>query len=260
MTSTFRAKSAVVAATFVAGTVLLTGCHGTATGAVSSSKSDAPTASQKAGKGKSKKIKKVSGTFTGGTVEYLAPGKPIVNAHGRHQQFFVSENTKIYGAGTICGQPNIAADTVCTAADLDKALKAGAVPADVIIKNGIAIRVTERSASNTGGPTNGGETGGGSDGPGKAVNGTWFGNVMYLAPGEYTVSDAKGGLQAFFVTADTKVFGWGHICGDKDGADDQPGGGTPCTEDELEAATKHGGVSAKVILVNGTASVIADDH
>jgi hypothetical protein len=88
---------------------------------------------------------------------------------------------------------------------------------------------------------------------GKGVNGTWFGNVAYLAPGKYTVSDSKGVEQQFLVAEDTEIWGWGDICGDENGEEGGQGG-TQCTEEELEAAAKDGGVSAEVVIVNGIAT------
>ncbi|MER5654826.1 hypothetical protein ABT076_17625, partial [Streptomyces sp. NPDC002131] len=88
---------------------------------------------------------------------------------------------------------------------------------------------------------------------GKGVNGTWFGNVSFLAPGTYTVSDTKGTEQEFFVAEDTEILGYDDICGDATQA------GTKCTEDELETAAKKG-FSAEVVISNGIATSIHDDH
>lgn len=96
-------------------------------------------------------------------------------------------------------------------------------------------------------------SGGGNSG-GKGVSGTWFGNVSYLAPGKYTVSDMKGKQQAFFTATSTNIQGAGDICGDADGQAAQK-----CSESELEAAAKKG-VSAKVKIKDGTAVSIIEDH
>jgi hypothetical protein len=257
LASTLRAKSFLVAAAFLAGTTLVTACQDDSTGAVSSSKPDAPAASTEAA-ANAKKPKGVSGTFAGGTVEYLAPGKHIVNVKGKEQQFLTAEDTKVYGAGIICGEYNPAADTACTPDDLEKSLKDGSIAADVVMKDGIATKITERPAPDEGAPVDDSEDGPDStiDGinKGKGVNGTWFGNVAYLAPGKYTVSDSKGVEQQFLVAEDTEIWGWGDICGDENGEE----GGTQCTEEELEAAAKDGGVSAEV--VNGIATTLTDDH
>ncbi|MPY58189.1 hypothetical protein [Streptomyces spongiae] len=181
----------------------------------------------------------VSGTFENGTVSYLAPGKYIVAVPGRtEQQFFVAEDTVVHGAGTICQ------GAVCTLDQLETATKKGAVPADVTLKNGIATVITERPA---------GEEGTGS-GSGKGVSGTWLGQVKYLAPGKYTVSDLKDTQQAFFVAEDTVVNGAGTICGTEGSAET-----SRCTLDELEAAAKKG-LTAKVELTNGIATTITEDH
>ncbi|MEU7061196.1 hypothetical protein [Streptomyces sp. NPDC046197] len=268
MASTLHTRSLLVAAAFLAGTTLLTACQDNATGDRSSAKTDAPAASAEAtaaaAKSTSNKPKGVSGTFTGGTVEYLAPGKHIVKAGGKEQQFFVAEDTKIYGAGTICGKYNPAANTPCTADDLDKALNKGSIAADVIMKYGAAVTVTERpapdeSTSAEDGDANSSDSTIDGINKGKGVSGTWFGTVSYLAPGKYTVSDLKGTEQQFLLAEDTKIWGWGDICGDANGEEGGQGG-TQCTEEELEAAAKGGGVSAKVVVVNGIATTITDDH
>ncbi|MDQ0750020.1 hypothetical protein QF034_004251 [Streptomyces africanus] len=110
--------------------------------------------------------------------------------------------------------------------------------ADVEMTNGIATLVSERRA--------------------KGVNGTWFGNVSYLAPGKYTVSDLKGTEQQFFVAEDTEIWGYGDICGDTNTGEGGQGG-TQCTEAELETAAKKG-FSAEVVISNGIATTIRDDH
>ncbi|MFD7897594.1 hypothetical protein [Streptomyces sp. NPDC059743] len=95
-----------------------------------------------------------------------------------------------------------------------------------------------------------------SNGKGEGVTGTWFGNVSYLAPGKYTVSDMKGVEQAFWLAEDTDIEGTGDICGTDDPNNQAA---TPCTEAELEAAAKSG-VSAEVTLKDGIAVRIVDDH
>ncbi|MFF9362948.1 hypothetical protein [Streptomyces griseoluteus] len=89
---------------------------------------------------------------------------------------------------------------------------------------------------------------------GHGVNGTWFGNVTYLAPGKYTVSDQKGTEQEFLLAEDTDIIGYDDICGDPGAAD-----GTKCTETQLETAAKKG-FSAEVVIKNGIATSIHDDH
>lgn len=96
--------------------------------------------------------------------------------------------------------------------------------------------------------------GSGSKAGSRAVNGTWFGTVSCLAPGKYTVTDLKDTKQAFVTSTDTDIQGAGEICGDAEGQ-----AATPCTEAELEAASKKG-VSATVKLKNGTAVSIVEDH
>ncbi|RZU30132.1 hypothetical protein EV284_5088 [Streptomyces sp. BK022] len=89
---------------------------------------------------------------------------------------------------------------------------------------------------------------------GEGVNGTWFGNVSYLAPGKYTVSGQRGSEQEFLLAEDTEIIGYDDICGDPSAA-----GGTKCTEAQLETAAKKG-VSAEVVIKNGIATSIRDDH
>lgn len=145
-------------------------------------------------------------------------------------------------------------------------LKGGSIAADVVMKDGIATKVTERPAPDEGPAVDDSKSGSGVPestihgiNKGKGVNGTWLGNVVYLAPGKFTVSDMKGTEQQFFVAEDTEIWGYGDICGDENGGE---GGqaGIECTEEELEAATKGTGVSAEVVVVNGIATTIRDDQ
>ncbi|MGP4010753.1 hypothetical protein [Streptomyces sp. 4N124] len=184
----------------------------------------------------------VSGTFTGGTVSYLAPGKYTVQVAGKTDQaFFVADDTAVHGAGAICGSPRSEARPSCTLDQLETATKKAAVTADVTLKDGIATVVRERHDV---------ENGTGATG----VNGTWFGNVSYLAPGKLTVSDMKGVEQAFFVSDGTRVFGAGTICGNPQSEE------TPqCTLTQLESAAKKG-LSAKVEIKDGVATTVTEDR
>lgn len=194
----------------------------------------------------SKNSKGVSGSFKNGKVTYLAPGKYIVSVPGKgDQQFLVADDTEVHGTGTICGDAGSRVAAPCTLDQLEAATKKAAVSADVEMRNGIATLVTERRAAQ---PGNGG----------KGVNGTWFGNVSYLAPGKYTVSDMKGTEQQFLVAEDTRIWGYGDICGDPNTGEGGQGG-TECTEAELERAAKKG-FSAEVVISNGIATTVRDDH
>jgi hypothetical protein len=249
-------RNAVVAATAITAGLLMTACQngsdadsagksGTGATAVADKASDS-----KGSKGShgsqgtegtqdSRNSKGVSGSFTDGKVTYLAPGKYIVSVPGKgDQQFLVADDTEVYGAGTICGEAAAKVDAPCTLDQLEAAAKKDAVSADVKMKNGIATLVTERH--------------------GKGVDGTWFGNVSYLAPGKYTVSDMKGVEQQFFIAEDTEIRGYDDIC---DAVNTGAGGegGTECTEAELEEAAKKG-FSAEVVISNGIATSIRDDH
>ncbi|MGW6458784.1 hypothetical protein ACWF94_23185 [Streptomyces sp. NPDC055078] len=271
MALNLRTRTVLATAALLTGTTLLTACQDGSSDAAATPKTEAAGAA-KPGAKQAGKPAGVSGTFAGGTVEYLAPGKYIVDAQGKEQQFFTAEDTKVYGAGTICGTYQQSADTPCTLDDLEKVLKDGSIPADVVMKNGIATRITERPAPDEGPAVDDSRPGtppkdkdkdknkapeSSVDGinKGKGVNGTWLGNVRYLAPGKYTVSDLKGAEQQFFIADDTKIWGAGAICGDDAGQ-----AGTECTEAELEAATKKAGVSAEVVIVNGIATTVREDH
>ncbi|MEV0556078.1 hypothetical protein AB0I27_21830 [Streptomyces sp. NPDC050597] len=272
-----RLRQAIVATAALTAGLLMTACqNGTDDG--SSGKGAADTASPVAAAEKasdSKSSKGVSGSFKNGKVTYLAPGKYIVSVAGKEdQQFWVADDTEVYGVGTICGEAGAKVDAPCTLDQLEAALKKGAVNADVEMKNGAATLVTERRAAqqDTGsGSDSSGSSGSDSDSSsgrdesvvegvnkGKGVNGTWFGNVSYLAPGRYTVSDMKGTEQQFLVADDTKIMGYDDIC---DAVNTGPGGegGVECTEAQLEAAAKKG-FSAEVEISNGIATTITDDH
>ncbi|MFF3659533.1 hypothetical protein [Streptomyces olivochromogenes] len=259
----------------IAAGLLMTACqHGTADGSSGKSGADASPVAEKASDAKNSKG--VSGSFKNGKVTYLAPGKYIVSVPGKgDQQFWVAGDTEVYGVGTICGDANSKVDAPCTPAQLEAATKKGAVNADVEMKNGVASLVTERraarqdSGSEAGSGPSGSSSGSGSNSgsssgsnsretvvegidEGKGVNGTWFGNVSYLAPGKYTVSDMKGTEQQFLVAEDTKILGYDDICSGEDGE-------MQCTEGELETAAKKG-FGAEVVISNGIATTIRDDH
>ncbi|MGW2288277.1 hypothetical protein [Streptomyces phaeochromogenes] len=272
-----RLRQAVVATAALTAGLLMTACQN-GTDDSSSGKSPKGSASpvasaEKASDAKNAKNSKgVSGSFKNGKVTYLAPGKYIVSVPGKEdQQFWVADDTEVYGVGTICGEAGSKVDAPCTLDQLEAALKKGAVNADVEMKNGAATLVTERRAAQQDTGSGSGSSGSDSDSSsgrdesvvegvnkGKGVNGTWFGNVSYLAPGKYTVSDMKGTEQQFLVADDTKIMGYDDIC---DAVNTGPGGegGVECTEAQLEAAAKKG-FSAEVVISNGIATTITDDH
>ncbi|MFJ8112974.1 hypothetical protein [Streptomyces sp. NPDC096132] len=262
-----RFRSVLIAAAAVAGTLLMTACQNddTAQGAGTDTAATAEAAANKGG---------VSGTFSNGTVAYMAPGKYMVTAGGKDQQFWLAEDTKIWGSGGVCGDADGQAAEECTEAELEKAAKSGAVPADVVLKDGIAVTVTERhaassgtSGSSTGGSSSSGSssTGGSSSssssssssgGSSGGVSGTWLGAVTYMAPGKYLVSDGRSNPeQQFWLAEDTEILGAGGMCGDADGQS-----ATTCTEAELEKAAKAGTLTAEVTLKDGVATRIAEDH
>ncbi|MEE1938791.1 hypothetical protein V1L54_05085 [Streptomyces sp. TRM 70361] len=252
MFSSRRAKSFLVAVAFLTGTGLLTACQGEDTASADTSASTGSSTAVPAQK--KAKPTGVSGTFADGVVEYLAPDKYLVSTGDRDQQFWVSRDTKVHGAGTICGKAG-ASGTECTLEELEKVLKGGSVPADVVLKDGIATTITERQAPDEGAPVEDPEPVTEGIGKGKGVNGTWFGSVTRLAPGKYIVTGPGGEAQQFFVGEDTRIWGSGDICGDEDAQ-----AVTACTEAQLEAAAKGPGVSAEVVIANGIATTITDDH
>ena len=268
-------RKAVVATAAITAGLLMTACQN-GTDDSSSGKSGTGTAVVAENASGSKGAKGVSGSFKNGKVTHLAPGKYLVSVPGKgDQQFLVADDTEVYGAGTICGEAGARVDAPCTLDQLEAATQKGAVSADVEMANGIATLVTERraapqdSGSGAGSGSSGSGSGSGSSSgsgetvvegidKGKGVNGTWFGNVSYLAPGTYTVSDLKGVEQQFFVSEETEIWGYGDICGDANTGEGGQGG-TECTETELEAAAKKG-FSAEVVISNGIATTIRDDH
>ncbi|MGW1779339.1 hypothetical protein ACWCQQ_09375 [Streptomyces sp. NPDC002143] len=281
-------RKAVFATVAITAGLLMTACQN-GTDADSSGKSGTGATADAENASNSKNSKGVSGTFKDGKVTYLASGKYIVTVTGKDaQQFLVAEDTEVYGVGTICGVSGSKVDAPCTLDELEAAVKKGAVNADVEMKDGIATLVTERRAAqqDTGSGSSSGSSGsssgssgsspsagsGSSSGSdsgsretvvegvngGKGVNGTWFGNVSYVAPGKYTVSDSKGTEQQFLVSEDTKILGYDDIC---DAINTGPGGegSAECTEAQLEKAAKKG-FSAEVVISNGIATTIRDDN
>ncbi|MFF5518839.1 hypothetical protein [Streptomyces coeruleorubidus] len=257
-------RKAVVATAAITAGLLMTACqNGTDDSSSGKNTTGAAAVAEKASdpKSGSEKSKGVSGTFKNGKVSHLAPGKYIVSVPGKgDQQFLVADDTEVYGVGTICGEAGSKVDAPCTLDQLETATKKNAVGADVEMKNGIATLVTERRApqQNTGSGSGPRETVVEGIDKGKGVNGTWFGNVSYLAPGKYTVSDMKGVEQQFLVAEDTEIWGYGDICGDTNTGEGGQGG-IECTEAELEQAAKKG-FTAEVVISNGIATTIRDDH
>ncbi|MGW3628928.1 hypothetical protein ACWD7F_01975 [Streptomyces sp. NPDC005122] len=258
-------RKAVFASVAITAGLLMTACQsgtdahssgksGTGATAVAEKVSDAKNAKNAKN---STSAKGVSGSFKNGKVSYLAPGKYIVSAPGRQdQEFWVADDTEVYGTGTICGEAGAEVDAPCTLDQLEAATKKAAVGADVQMKNGVATLVTERRAAQQGSGSGSRDTAVEGINKGKGVNGTWFGNVSFLAPGKYTVSDMKGVEQQFLVAEDTEIVGYDDICGDAGEAGQD---GTQCTEDELETAAKKG-FGAEVVITNGIATSIRDDH
>ncbi|MGW2343602.1 hypothetical protein [Streptomyces sp. NPDC001661] len=257
-----RRKAVLTAAALMATTTLLTACQGGADEGASSSDSassstaasDAKDKGGEAGSGSGEGSESQAGSGTGGTsqgkgvsgtwfgnVSYLAPGKYTVSdLKGTEQAFFTSTDTDIQGAGEICGDAEGQAATKCTEEQLEAASKKG-VSATVKIKNGTAVSIVEDHSS----------SGGGDSDTGKPS--LRSGELGYLAPGKYTLEDSEGIKTAFYTTTDTAINGSGWICGEDREI-------TQCTEDELEAAAKKGGVRIVVKFDKVAAVTIDEEH
>ncbi|MFE7666352.1 hypothetical protein [Streptomyces celluloflavus] len=113
-------------------------------------------------------------------------------------------------------------------------------------------------SSNGGGSTNGG----GSASRGKGVVGTWEGILNYLAPGKLTVTPSSGPEQAFFIGPQTKTLGAAGICASNGNVTvDSHGYGTsPCTEAQLEKASKMDAIRVRVTVRDGLATEIAERY
>ncbi|MET8472418.1 hypothetical protein ABZY90_27285 [Streptomyces sp. NPDC006422] len=261
-----RRKAVLTAAALMATTTLLTACQGgadasdtssdskaSASTAASDAKADAKDTAAGGGSGSTggtqsqsgggaAKGKGVSGTWFG-TVSYLAPGKYTVSdLKGTEQAFFTSTDTDIEGAGEICGDADGQAATPCSEQQLEAAAKKG-VSATVKIKNGTAVSIVEDHSS----------SGGGSDADTGKPSGLRSGELGYLAPGKYSLRDSDGNTLSFYSATATTINGNGWICGEN-------GDNKRCTEGELEAAAKKGGVRVIVKLDNGAAVTIDEEH
>ncbi|MFC7308217.1 hypothetical protein ACFQVC_28845 [Streptomyces monticola] len=265
MLRSHRRKAVLTAAALMATTTLLTACQGDADGGKKSSGSGSSASdsdakgksdngstggadsskSQTGGSGSGAKSggKGVSGTWFG-TVSYLAPGKyTVTDLKDTQQAFFTSTDTDIQGAGEICGSAAGQAATPCSEEQLEAASKKG-VSATVKLENGIAVSIVEDRAGS-----------GGDDSDTGKPNGTRSGELGYLAPGKYSLLDSDGSTISFYSATATTINGNGWICG---GPDDEPN--KRCTEGELEAAAKKGGVRVIVKLSNGGAITIDEEH
>ncbi|MFZ3561732.1 hypothetical protein [Streptomyces sp. BH055] len=258
-----RRKAVLTAAALMATTTLLTACQGgTDEGAASSDSASSSTAASDtkdkggesgsgagegsesqagSGSGGTSQGKGVSGTWFG-NVSYLAPGKYTVSdLKDTEQAFFTSTDTDIQGAGEICGDAEGQAATKCTEDQLEAAAKKG-VSATVKIKNGTAVSIVEDHASSGGGDSD-------TDKP----SGLRSGELGYMAPGKYSLVDSDGKTTAFYSATATTINGNGWICGEN-------GDNKRCTEGELEAAAKKGGVRVVVKIENGAAVTIDEEH
>ncbi|MGW0855935.1 hypothetical protein [Streptomyces sp. NPDC002690] len=164
--------------------------------------------------------------------------------------------------------------TACQGSDSDAASDTGAkdtstgapletAPSASATQGAPSAAASDSGSGTTGGSaTSGGDTASGDSetviegiDQGKGVNGTWNGKVTFLAPGKYTVVGADGTEQQFLVSEDTDIEGTGDICGVEGGQ-----AAMPCSEEMLESATKGDGVAAEVVVVNGIAKSIVDNH
>ncbi|MET7639971.1 hypothetical protein [Streptomyces sp. NPDC005438] len=249
-----RRSTVLTAAALMATTALLTSCQSGSDGGKKSSHSQSSTSdsgtekksgdSDDAGDGTKPQTgtdrgsgnKGVTGTWFG-TVSYLAPGKyTVTDTKDTERAFFTSSDTNIQGAGEICGDAEGQAATPCTGKQLEAAARKG-VSATVKLKNGTAVSVVEDHSGNGGKP-----------------GGTRSGELGYLAPGKYTLANGDGAKTTFHSTTSTTINGAGWICGE---AGSEP---KPCTEAQLEAAAKKGGVRVVVKLDKGLAVTIDEEH
>lgn len=257
-------KTALTATALMATALLLTACQDE--DAATSGTSNSPAASQSAAKGGSggkdaadgagadsgkdsgeASGGKVTGSWAG-AVSYMAPGKYMVTRKGgTGQAFFTSDDTDIQGAGKICGDADGQAATPCSEDELEAASKKG-FGATVKLENGVAVSIVEDHT----------DSGGGTDddsGSGDAA-GLVTGTLGFMAPGKYILTNTFSGPdRSFFTADDTNINGAGLICGDAEGQ-----AATPCSEDELEAAAKKGGVIVVVDIKDGVAVNIDENH
>lgn len=259
MLRTHRRKAVLTSAALMAAASLLTACQGSADAAAPASSGDshssAPAKDASADRTPADRTPAaggsqdstpqaggVNGTWSG-TVRYLAPGKFTVKEGDKPAQaFWVSTKTDIGGTGVICGDGKGQAATPCTEAQLEAAAKKG-LSAKVTLVKGIATSVVDNNPA----------TGSGPDKP--APHHYLSGVLGYLAPGKYTVAPSDGPRKEFLTSTTTKINGNGWICG---GAGDKPN--KPCTEAQLEAAAKKGGVRVVVDVRHGIAVTVDEEH
>ncbi|MET9966026.1 hypothetical protein ABZZ80_08970 [Streptomyces sp. NPDC006356] len=263
MLRSHRRKAVLTAAALMATTALLTSCQGDSDGGnkssgsgSSASDSDAKGKSDDSGSGSADGAEVQTGSGSGGTsggkgvtgtwfgtVSYLAPGKyTVTDLKDTKQAFFTSTDTDIQGAGEICGDAEDQAATRCSEKELEAAAKKG-VSATVKLENGTAVSVVEDHSS----------SGGDDDSDTGKPTGTRSGELGYLAPGKYSLLGNDGSKITFYSATATTINGNGWICGES-------GENQRCTEGELEAAAKKGGVRVVVELDNGGAVTIDEEH
>lgn len=259
-----RRKTALTATALMATALLLTACQdGNEESSAASSSSAASDSAAKGGSGGkdgagagSQSAKASGGKATGkwvGTVSFMASGKYMVTRNGgMGQAFFTSEDTDIEGAGKICGDAGGQAATPCSEDDLETASKKG-FGATVELKDGVAVSIVE---DHTGG--------GGTDKPGNDESGSdktaglVTGTLGYMAPGKYILTKRLdgGSDRSFFTSEETTINGAGWICG----GEDAQSATTPCSEDDLEAAAKKGGIIVVADIKDGVATTIDENH
>lgn len=260
MLRSHRRKTALTATALMATALLLTACQGE--DAETSGTSNSPAASESAAKGGSGGTggddgagadagtasgSKVTGSWAG-AVSYMAPGKYMVTREGETgQAFFTSDDTDIQGAGTICGDADGQAATPCSEDELEAASKKG-FGATVELEDGVAVSIVEDHTDSGSGTDDDSDSG--------EASGLVTGTLGYMAPGKYLLTDTFSGPdRSFFTADDTNINGAGIICGDAEGQ-----AATPCSEDELEAAAKKGGVIVVVDIKDGVAVDIDENH
>ncbi|MEU1185501.1 hypothetical protein ABZ464_49410 [Streptomyces sp. NPDC005820] len=289
-------RTAVVATAAITAGLLMTACqNGTDASSDTSGTGASADAANAAG---SKTSKGVSGTFKDGKVTYLAAGEYIVSVTGKDdQQFLVADDTKVYGAGTICGEASSEADAPCTLDQLAAATKKGAVSADVEMTNGTATLVTERpatqqstgsgssgsssSGSSSSGSSSSGSSSSGSSSSGSSSSGSSSSGSSGSGSGSSSSSGSTKGVSGTWFGVVSYLAPGTYTVSDSKGTEQEffvsedtkivgyddicdavntgPGGegGVECTEAQLEKAAKKG-FDAEVVISNGIATSIRD--
>ncbi|MFJ2095405.1 hypothetical protein ACIOEW_40230 [Streptomyces sp. NPDC087901] len=124
-------------AVLIAGGTLLTACNPSAQEPGPASVK--PTQEAVVGAASEQPGSREDGTVTG-VLTYMAPGKLVVGS----RPFWIAEDTEIWGAGEICGDPAGQVAGKCTVEELEQAAKTGKTMAEVEIVDGAATEIREQ--------------------------------------------------------------------------------------------------------------------